>query len=124
MNYNNDIGTNTRTQRRLNPLTLDTLSSNGANLGKIHKITNVFFGNGIADINRLSEKLANNLCDDCRFEKLDIEDSESNENRHTLEYSIDFIPSLENINNMTDLCVRLAHENNCEYDGWYTQPVE
>jgi len=104
----------------MNPVTIAELKRLGANFNKIHRIVNVFYSNSEESTKALSEGLKKNSFSDFEFEELaSAEDGNSN----SLECVKSIVPELDTINKMTDMCVRLALENDCDYDGWYTEPV-
>ena len=107
-----------RLQREMNPKTLQLLENKGCDLGNTRLIMNVFYAKSKEEIEKLKELLKTY---DFRFSNDMLSPSAKNPFEWCLKAEIILSPSLENINNMTDMCVDLADEVDAEYDGWYTE---
>lgn len=108
-------------QRLWNPETLELLRKKGSNMSLVHSITNVFYTNNEEKISILDNLLKVN-----NFTLIKIADeiNEAGELYWSVEANIDFVPDLDRLNEMTDLCIELAFQVGCEYDGWFTETIK
>jgi hypothetical protein len=107
-------------QRRMNPQTVAALKENGADVSKIHKIINVFYANTEDSAAMLVKTL-----EDEGFELIDPGGRLMYQGREhwAVHAALDMVPAINRLNSMTDRCVDVAGPYQCEYDGWYTEPV-
>jgi hypothetical protein len=108
-------------QRLWNPGTLELLKKKGSNLNMIHKMVNVFHIFEEERIPILKKTLIEQ-----GFNIYDITKIAENDQiiYWALHAQIEFVPTKNEIDKMTDECVDLAFSLGVEYDGWYTQPVD
>ena len=109
------------TQRQWNPGTLRLLEKKGTNLSRIHKIINVFHIFEKERIADLRIALTEKGFEICNLTKITENDEITYWSLHA---QVEFVPSTQLLNEMTDGCIDLAYSFGADYDGWYTQPVD
>ena len=108
-----------RQHRKWNMETLALLRANGANLGRHHSITNVFFVSSADQCKTLTQALVAQLL----VVTKDQPAGDESDARWSVYGEILLIPNEQELGRMTDQCIRLAFTAGAEYDGWFTEPV-
>jgi len=116
----NSLNNEKNKQKEWNPATIEKLGKEGSQVGLPHSIENVFYSDKKESLIGLSDVLKSKGYE---IISLSYNKYEKDKNQWCLIIKIDMIPKLENINEMTDICVELSSNFNCDYDGWYTTIV-
>ena len=105
-------------QRTMNPMSQKGLLDRGSDLAKIHEVVNVFYVLRESHVDLLREDLRKRGFD---VPKAKFDAAAGVPDCWILEAKIKMLPTLENLNLLTDQCVDLAANYKADYDGWYTK---
>ena len=107
-------------QRTMNPSTLEQLAAKGSDLSLTHHLVNVFI---VAKETELGSLVSTLERSGFQIEDRGSLQSDNDTQYWLVEASIDSVPAIGFLNDMTDGCVGMAETCGVEYDGWYTQVV-
>ncbi len=107
-----------KSQRDMNPETIQAVIRNNCDLTRPHPITNVFYCSNLSCKTRIEHELTVRGFTVHRMEiNISIRDKDEFIVEATIVHSIDS----DWIDHLTDACVDLASKCCAEYDGWYTE---